>query len=532
MKWMWFICGILIPAGVQASTARSVAYIHGDVAADGTAPSGTNAVPYDQMLLTDTGNTGCSQFKAMVESQGYTISQYYDADTTLNAAFLTPFDVVVFGLHQKLWSSAEKSALDEWIRAGGGILMYSDSAAGGYYGSVGIGNPTGQTAVNNILSAYGMQVTLDQGGGTRAYLPDANSPHPVIWDQPVFEGEGVSPIAIDPAGSATALIPFDNAHKISGSTLTPGTSGITIPHPEWAAIAHCPVGKGSIIAIFDRQPMWNNGPGSNINRKNNREILRRIVRYLARDYGNSPEWLDLSVAGLELTYRQWSGGSGTPGFDYTARNTRTGIQVETNLLDEAWHFDSNLVEHISSTTEAGGETERTVIRLIPDDQPGFARVAILAVTNNPPSPAVIAINCGGAAFTGTDGTVYQADSYFVGGHTDTFPGNAVSGTTDDLLYNYARSNFSAYNIPVANGSYTVKLRFAETYFSASGKRVFDMWLEDTQILNDLDIVATAPGKWVAYDRTFSATVTDGILSITAAASINNSLLNAIVIIPD
>ncbi len=525
---------LLFICACSAMASKNVAYIHGDVAQDGTVPSG-DAAPYDQMLLTDTGNTGCSQFKALVEAQGYTISQHYDRATTLDAAFLEPFDVVIFGLHQKVWSTAEKTDLDAWIRNGGGILMYSDSAAGGKYNVVGINNPTGQNAVNNILSPYGMEVTVDQGGGVRSYFPDAGSPNPIIWDQPVFEGEGVSPVAVDPASNARILIPLNDSNKFGGSSMNaPGTGGITISNPDWAVIALNRVGKGNVMAIFDRQPMWNNGPGSDINEEDNKEILRRIVRFLARDYGNSSDWINLSATGqLELTYRQWAGGAGTNGINYVAKNTRIAVEHSANLFSNDWKTASNLVEQVSTTPESS-ETEFVTVRLVPEagTAAGYARIAITPQTNSTPTSGIIAVNCGGSSYTGTDGTVYQADTYYVGGHTDTFPGNAVANTTDDLLYNYARSGFSAYNIPLTNGSYTVTLKFAETYWNAAGKRVFDMALEGSPVIDDLDLYAAAPGKWVAYDLQFPVTVTDGQLNITASASVNNVLLNAIVIRPD
>jgi len=126
----------------------------------------------------------------------------------------------------------------------------------------------------------------------------------------------------------------------------------------------------------------------------------------------------------------------------------------------------------------------------------------------------------------------MADTYFIGGHIDAFPGNSVANTTDDLLYNYARSGFSAYNIPVTNGNYQVVLKFSETYFSQNNKRVFDISLEGNLAIDDLDLHATAPGIWVAYDLEFPIEVTDNQLNITATARQNNTLLNAIVIIPD
>ncbi len=106
---------------VKFGLAQNVAYIYGDVAPDGTIPSGA-ATPYDQMLLTDTGTTGCSGFRLLIEGEGYTITSHYDASTTLNSVFLNQYDVIVFGLHQKVWSTSEKDSLDAWLNAGGGAF--------------------------------------------------------------------------------------------------------------------------------------------------------------------------------------------------------------------------------------------------------------------------------------------------------------------------------------------------------------------------------------------------------------------------
>ncbi|MGJ8653940.1 MAG: malectin [Opitutaceae bacterium] len=611
-------------------SAKQVAYIYGDVAGDGTIPSG-GATPYDQMLLTATGNKGCSEFRLLVESQAYSIAGYYDATTTLNASFLNQFDVIVFGLHQKIWSAAEKTALDIWLRAGGGMLVYSDSAAGGHYGTVGISNTTGKIAVNNLVSQYGLEVTVDQGGGTRSYIPNTGSPNPIIWDQPEFEGEGVSPVAVSlgPVVGAQpqVLIPLSPASRVNGgSDLNISDLNISFSNWDWAAIALSEVGDGNVIAIFDRQPMWNPGsPGSDIEKEDNKEILRRIIRYLARDYGNSEEWLDLGVTGdpaqerLDLVYRQWSGGTGVVGVDYTARKNVFRVEYKTQLDAPSWLSDASLVTTIGSPVDNGDETETVTVRLLPpaqNDGALFARVAAepslnvevsagidryigesgqailsgsassgggalttqwsrvtgpgtvvfandsaqqttatfsapgiyelaLTATNGPASgqditevrviadaDVVKAINCGNlsSGHVGSNGFTYEADTLFSNGNTDDFPGNAVSNTEDDLLYNYARSGHSNYTIPVANGVYTVYLQFAETYFSQDNKRVFDAFIEGVPVLDDLDLYVTAPGKWVAYDRTFTTTVSDGNLVIGFTASVNNALLNALVVV--
>jgi hypothetical protein len=601
------------------SATKRVGYIHGDVSAKGAIPSAA-AAPYDQMLLTDTGNNGLSIFKTLIEGEGYTISQVYDGSLTMDAAFLNQYDVIIFGLHQRVWTEAEQAALDVWIRAGGGILMYSDSAAGGFFSEVGIKNQTGQRAVNSILSNYGMQVTVDQAGGTRGYRAAEGKSNPIIWDRAVFEGEGVSPVAIDPAGDAVALIPLDDASKVSGGGLTIDAVGVTIANPVWAVMGHSQVDRGNVIAIFDRQPFWNNGPGSDINEEDNKEILRRMVRFLARDYGNSAEWLDFKVlsddpADFRVSYRQWANGGGTDGFDYTARNNRFTMQQQENLADAGWRIEASLVEEVSSSPFGDDESETVTVRLLPDATGGkwFARVALLPEVNvvvdagadrwirtggtaklegttenadnhtwmkssgpgsvafsDPHAPVTsatfsaagtyvlelsvtegglvssdtltvtvvpeadlqIAINCGGANYSAQTGFPYVADVHFDGGGIDSFPGNAVSGTDDDALYNTARSKpgFTGYSIPVPNGSYLVLLQLSETFFTADNARVFDVSIEGTLVLDDIDLHATSGGKWVAIERSHNTNVIDSTLNINVQSSVNNPLINGIVVI--
>ncbi len=272
---------------VEATTR--IAYIHGDVAENGKVPSGS-ADPYDQMLLSDSGNTGLSMFQAMVEGEGYAIEQFYDRELLLDSQFLAAFDVVIFGLHQKIWSPEEKSNLDTWLRNGGGMLIYSDSAAGGKFNVVGAQNPVGQSVVNNLISQYGMEVTVDQANGVKAFRAGPGAVHPIISGRAVLEGEGVSPIAVDPGSKALRLIPYedDADYKVSGSPDIPHQQNLTIQNAQFAALALTKVGSGRIIAMFDRQPMWNNGPGSDIEKRDNLEILRRIIRNLVGDLDDPP----------------------------------------------------------------------------------------------------------------------------------------------------------------------------------------------------------------------------------------------------
>ena len=259
------------------SYAGNVAYIHGDISEAGFTPASSattgSTEPYDQMLLTDTGDTGLSRFKTIVEEQGHTIEQYYDEATVLDDIFLSDKDVIVFGLHQKIWSSAEKNALDSWLRQGGGMLIYSDSASGGFHRIVGAQNSVGQMASNNLISAYGIEVMVDQANGAPRIAASTTASIAELRGL-TLEAEGVSPIAFSPDDdNLEVLIPY------SGPIRT--TAGLTIENPDYAALALKPVGQGHIMALFDRQPIWNNGNGANIQDGDNSAIFRILINFLA-----------------------------------------------------------------------------------------------------------------------------------------------------------------------------------------------------------------------------------------------------------
>ena len=58
--------------------------------------------------------------------------------------------------------------------------------------------------------------------------------------------------------------------------------------------------------------------------------------------------------------------------------------------------------------------------------------------------------------------------------------------------------------------------------------MFDVMLEDTLVIEDLDLVAVA-GSYAAYEVNFPVTVSDGVLDIHMAASINNPVISAILV---
>jgi hypothetical protein len=174
-----------------------------------------------------------------------------------------------------------------------------------------------------------------------------------------------------------------------------------------------------------------------------------------------------------------------------------------------------------------GVTRRGIlngIRLVPVSTGGSGGTTPPPATGTP----LVSIDCGGVATTGADGTAWSADQSFSGGDL-AYTGYPVTGTADSYVYRTARrglyGNFS-YSIPIANGSYTLKLKFAEIMFSGVGQRVFNVNVNGAPVLTNFDIVADA-GPLVADDKTFSVTVTNGVLQIDVIGVTGFGILNGI-----
>ena len=129
----------------------------------------------------------------------------------------------------------------------------------------------------------------------------------------------------------------------------------------------------------------------------------------------------------------------------------------------------------------------------------------------------------------SSGNVYQADTDYSGGSTASTTA-AITGTPDPTLYQTERFGNFSYNIPLADGNYTVTLKFAEIYWTAAGKRIFNVSMQGTQVISDLDIYAQV-GKDAAYDLSFPVSVTNGTLNIIFTSVADNAKVSAILITP-
>jgi len=146
-------------------------------------------------------------------------------------------------------------------------------------------------------------------------------------------------------------------------------------------------------------------------------------------------------------------------------------------------------------------------------------------TPTPPTPAPtnpqtnlsvpLRINVGGSQYTDAAGTTWKADMNFSGGSIDSqAAGKNIAKTTIPTIYQDERWGAFSYALPLANGTYKLRLHFAEIYdqCKAAGCRVFNVSTEGTPWLKNYDIAGKA-GSMTAQVEEQTVSVTDGALNI-------------------
>ena len=149
----------------------------------------------------------------------------------------------------------------------------------------------------------------------------------------------------------------------------------------------------------------------------------------------------------------------------------------------------------------GGSTTSTTV-------PG--ELEVYGLLGGPAKP--ILLNSGGPSYTDSQGQLWSADMDFTGGYSASTT-HTIANTTDPTLYQTERYGNSTYQFSVPPGNYTVILKFAEIYWTAAGKRIFNASINGTQVLSNFDIVAAAGAAFTAIDKSFPVTVTANSITI-------------------
>jgi subtilisin family serine protease len=173
----------------------------------------------------------------------------------------------------------------------------------------------------------------------------------------------------------------------------------------------------------------------------------------------------------------------------------------------------------------GGQIVIQLIGVI--QNPKINAIEIVAATTQSAAP-IIRVNAGGGAYTDSQGNYWSSDFGYLSGNSYS-TGNSISGTAAPVLYQSERwgSGTLQYQFAVQNGTRYVTLKFAEIYFTLVGQRKFNVLINGQTVLSNFDIVASAGGSRVAFDRQFPVNVTNGQIVIQLVSVVQNPKINAI-----
>ncbi len=260
--------------------------------------------------------------------------------------------------------------------------------------------------------------------------------------------------------------------------------------------------------------------------------------YQSNRYGNSTYTIPGLTAGSSYTVRlhfaelYWNA-AGQRTFNVSINST----QVLTNfdIFATAGGQYKAVVEQFTATASTGGSI--TIQFTTVKDNAQVNGIEVLSASTPTPTPTAtstsgagsVQINAGGPA-----ASPFIADTDFTGGTTTTTAATitttGVTNPAPQAVYQSNRYGNSTYTIPglTAGSSYTVRLHFAETYWTAAGQRTFNVSINSTQVLTNFDIFATAGAGNKAVVEQFTATASaGGSITIQFTTVKDNAQINGI-----
>lgn len=237
----------------------------------------------------------------------------------------------------------------------------------------------------------------------------------------------------------------------------------------------------------------------------------------------TPTGLNASIGGPTSVRLTWSTAGGATGYNIKRSAASGGPYSTIGTSSSLSYTDTGLTigttcHYVVSATNTAGES-------------GNSTQSSVTVNGG------YAVNSGGAA-----SGMFAADGWNSGGNTyQTTAAINTSGITNpapQAVYQSERwaspSFTSTFPSLVPGVTYTIRLHFAEIYYTAAGKRRFNVRINGTQVLTEFDVFAEAGASNRAVVRAFTASP-DGSGQITiqyTAGSVDNPKSSGIEIFRD
>jgi hypothetical protein len=162
--------------------------------------------------------------------------------------------------------------------------------------------------------------------------------------------------------------------------------------------------------------------------------------------------------------------------------------------------------------------------------------AVITFIQQPPAPVTTAlrINTGSTVpYADTMGNVWQPDTGFTGGFgvqaSAALGAPMATGTDNPQLFDFSRDGEFTYDIPLANGTYSVTFLFCEHFYNNVGERLMNIDIQGARSLTNYDILAHAAKNATATQSIAGVVVNDGHLRINVASPVGGGTLSGLLI---
>jgi outer membrane protein assembly factor BamB len=241
----------------------------------------------------------------------------------------------------------------------------------------------------------------------------------------------------------------------------------------------------------------------------------------------TPSGLNATATSSSQINLSWTASTSSCSITYNVfRSTTSGFTPSTS---------NRIASGVSGTTfsDTGLAASTTYFYLVEAVNSGGTSAASnqASATTQAGTTGPVQINSGGPAVS-----PFVADTGFVGGstinHANTIDLSGVTNPAPMAVYQTARIGGFTYTIPAtafaAGSTHTVRLHFAETFWSTAGSRLFNVSINGTAVLTNFDIFAAAGAKNKAIIEQFTVNAnSSGQYVIKFTPVKDNSLVSGI-----
>lgn len=108
--------------------------------------------------------------------------------------------------------------------------------------------------------------------------------------------------------------------------------------------------------------------------------------------------------------------------------------------------------------------------------------------------------------------------------------SGVTNPAPQQVYQDIRFGNFSYTIPgfTAGSTHTIRLHFAETFWTTTGQRIFNVSINSTSVLTNFDIIAAAGATHKAIVKEFTTTADSaGNITIQFVSVVDHAAINGI-----